>query len=151
PPTDSQALPPIDTRVFIISAASGRLFETEKEKKNGNGTSIVLRSTDRIVAPHRQWIIRRAPGSEYFTIVHVESNRLVDAERSSSNRDGTKVQLFGTQVQGNKERLWQFKSAGGNAFYIISAANGRYMDAGELPAPKTAPKVRLWGKDGEGL
>jgi hypothetical protein len=139
---------PIETRVYIINAANGRLLESDRDKNNRDGTALVLRSKEGQDAPYRQWILRRVENSEYFTIAHVESNRLIDAERKSSNRDGTKVQLFGTQIQGNKERLWYFQPAGGDAVYIISAT-GRYLDADEFTLDKKTTNVRLWGKAGE--
>jgi hypothetical protein len=136
----------INTKVYIASAANGRLLEAERQKNNPDVSAVVLRSEEGQNAPHRQWVIRRAPGTEYFTIANVESNRLLDGEKKSSGGDGTHVQLLGTQVQNNKERLWQFLSAGDGTFYIVNVANGRYLDADESSPEGGAAAVRLWGK-----
>jgi hypothetical protein len=149
PPPARTTVLPINTKVYIVSAASGRLLEADRPKNNKDGSSVVLRSQEGFDAPHRQWVIRRAAGTEYFTITNVESNRLLEGERLSSNRDGTKVQLNGTQLQGNKERLWQLISAGDGACYIVNVANGRYLDADESSLDRNATAVRLWGKAGE--
>jgi hypothetical protein len=150
PPTAATTVLPIGTKVCIISAANGRLLEADKPQNNKDGSIAVLRSQEGLDAPHRQWVIRRAPGTELFTIVHVESNRLLDAEKWSANRDGTKVQLYGTQIQGYKGRLWQFQSAGDGAVYIVNAATGRYLDADEYSLGNATTGVRLWGKAPEG-
>jgi hypothetical protein len=136
--------------VCIVSAANGRLLEADKPQNNKDGSIVVLRSQEGLDAPHRQWVIRRAAGTEFFAIVHVESNRLLDAEKWSANRDGTKVQLYGTQIQGYKGRLWHFQSAGDGAVYIVNAATGRYLDADEYSLGNATTGVRLWGKAPEG-
>jgi hypothetical protein len=149
PPAEPNATPLLDTKVAIVSVASGRAIETDKEKKITDRTVIVLRTKDGLEAPHRQWMIKRDPGTEYFTIVNVASNRLLDAERFSSNRDGTKVHLFGTETQGNKERLWQFREAGPDTVYIVNVANGRYLEADPNSLEKKNTPIRLWGQAGE--
>jgi hypothetical protein len=148
PPPAAKVSVPLNTPVYIVCAANGRTFEAERERKNQDGSRIVLRPNDRIAA-HRQWAIRRVPGTEYFTFTNLECNRLLDGERASSYRDGTKVHLYGTRVDGNKERLWQIKAAGGDSYFIVNVANGRYLDADLAASKKKITPVRLWGKTGD--
>ncbi|MGO9032081.1 RICIN domain-containing protein, partial [Mycobacterium sp.] len=85
------------------------------------------------------------PIGEPVALVNVTSGRVLDADTGTIGADGTKVQLYGRQATGLKNRQWLILNAGGGTFYIVNKHSSRYLDADLATIGNDGTKVQLFG------
>jgi hypothetical protein len=92
-----------ENRYTIQNLLTGLFLEAEGEAGKGDGIVAGLISGE--ASPKGQWQFVRLGGGA-FLIRHAASGRLLDADINTLGRDGTRVQLYGTDAEGMPNRQW---------------------------------------------
>lgn len=99
---------PVGPGVYaIVNISTGQFLEAEDANK---GDGVAVRLASNTSGASQQWLFTYL-GANRFLIRNAASRRLLDADIGSLGRDGTRVQLFGTDAEDMPGREWLVMAA----------------------------------------
>ncbi|MEU3622568.1 protease B [Amycolatopsis coloradensis] len=135
-------------QAYLLGPASdeSRCLDADLSTVNGNGTKVqlwtCLTRPDGTTPANQAWYVTQIPEG-HFRLQSVQSGRYLDADLSSINSNGTKIQL------------WDFIPAASNQWFAVTenpegylrlqnVRSGRYLDADLNTAGRDGGVVLLW-------